>query len=222
MRPNKFGVRGLKSVWLKGRFVYFWVPPVSLQRAGIFRHTTLSTDFDAAVAKARALNERLDSHRDEKTPARPTLGPIIPMTVADLFRKYESSPRFGCYVPRTRQDYSCFYRLIERTVTNDGVMFGNLNFLSITKQTSYHIYEQYVRAHGHDSANKAMSACQSAFGYAMLRFEGISLNPFVKFNKFSPPPRRQRWTDEQLSAFISKQKRWDTRLSVCVHCCVWS
>jgi hypothetical protein len=34
MRPNKFGIRGMKGVWLKGRFVYFWMPPVSLQKAG--------------------------------------------------------------------------------------------------------------------------------------------------------------------------------------------
>jgi hypothetical protein len=51
MRPNKFGIRGMKSVWLKGRFVYFWMPPVSLQKAGMFRHTTLGTDLNIAVAK---------------------------------------------------------------------------------------------------------------------------------------------------------------------------
>jgi hypothetical protein len=59
-------------------------------------------------------------------------------------------------------------------------------------------------AHGNDSANKAMSARQAAFGYGMLKIEGITLNPFLRLHEFSPPPRHQRWADEQLSAFIKK------------------
>jgi hypothetical protein len=78
MRPNKFGIRGMKRVWLKGRFVYFWMPPVSLQKAGVFRHTTLGTDFDIAAAKAREWNTKLDAHRGANNCA--TLGPSIPMT----------------------------------------------------------------------------------------------------------------------------------------------
>jgi hypothetical protein len=204
MRPNKFGIRGMKSVWLKGRFVYFWMPPVSLQKAGVFRHTTLGTDFHTAVAKAREWNAKLDAHRDVNKCAKPTLGPIIPKTVADLFRKYEISPRFARYVRRTRQDYTCFYRQIEIMSTDDGLMFGYLPISNISKQIAYSIYEQYVLAHGHDSANKAMSACQAAFGYGMLKFDEIAFNPFRRLHKFSPPPRRQRWTDAQLSAFIRK------------------
>jgi integrase len=206
MRPNKFGIRGLKRVWLKGRFLYFWVPPVSLQKVGLFRHTTLGADFDAAVLKARVWNERLDAYRGAIKRERPTLGIIIPMTVADLFRKYERSPRFAQYVLRTQQDYACFYHIIKTTPTEVDSMFGNVKLYAVTKQIAYSIYEQYVMAHGNDSANKAMSACQAAFGYAMLKFEGVSVNPFLQLHKFSPPPRRQRWTDQQLSSFICKAK----------------
>src|SRR5262249_27234704 len=163
MRRNKFGIRGMKCVRLKGRFVYFWMPPVSLQKAGVFRHTTLGTDFDTAVAKAREWNTKLDAHRGVNNRVKPTLGLVIPMTVADLFRKYESSPRFTWYVPRTRQDYACFYRLIETSPIEDGSLFGNCKLTAVTRQMAYSIYEQYVLAHGHDSANKAMSACQAAF-----------------------------------------------------------
>jgi integrase len=197
----------MKSVWLKGRFVYFWMPPVSLQKAGVFRHTTLGTDFDIAVAKAREWNAKLDAYRDVNKCAKPTLGSVIPMTVADLFRKYEISPRFARYVRRTRQDYTCFYRQIEIMSTDDNLMFGHLPISNVSKQIAYSIYEQYVLSHGHDSANKAMSACQAAFGYGMLKFEEISLNPFLRLHKFSPPPRRQRWTDVQLSTFITKAKK---------------
>jgi hypothetical protein len=51
MRTNKYGVRGLKGVQLKRGFVYFWTPPISLQKAGIFKFKTLGTDLQAAVQK---------------------------------------------------------------------------------------------------------------------------------------------------------------------------
>jgi hypothetical protein len=39
------------------------MPPVSLQKAGLFRHTTLGTDIDSAVARACEWNIKLDAHR---------------------------------------------------------------------------------------------------------------------------------------------------------------
>jgi hypothetical protein len=98
VRTNKFGIRGLKSVRVKGRLVYFWGPPVSLQKRGIFQNKTLGTDFDIAAAKAREWNVKLDAHRGIAGPAPPALGQIMPKTVADLFQKFEASPRFEKYV----------------------------------------------------------------------------------------------------------------------------
>jgi integrase len=204
MRINKYGVRGLKSVQFKRGIVYFWVPPVSLQKAGVFHHTTLGGDFAAAVAKARDWNTRLDKHRGVVNRVGPLLGPVMPMSVADLFRKFEISPRFSRYAIRTRQDYSCFYRHIETTRGEDGRVFGERRFSEVTRQIAYSTYENYFVDHGNDSANKAMSACQAAFNYGMLKFGEITSNPFHQLNKLTSPPRRQRWTDEQLSNFIMK------------------
>jgi len=204
MRTNKYGIRGLKGVQLKRGFVYFWIPPVSLQKAGVFHHTTLGTDFSTAVAKAKEWNTKLDLHRGTVRRAKPTLGSITPMTVADLFRKFEISPRFFWLAPRTGQDYSCLYRNIETTITDSGSMFGNLKFAEVTKQVAYSMYEQYIRDHGNNSANKAVSACQSAFNYGTLKYSEITLNPFSQLHKITSPPRRQRWTDQQLNNFIKK------------------
>jgi integrase len=204
VRTNKFGIRGLKSVRVKGRLVYFWGPPVSLQKRGIFQNKTLGTDFDIAAAKAREWNVKLDAHRGIAGPAPPALGQIMPKTVADLFQKFEASPRFQKYVLRTRQDYACFYRHIEIARIDNGTMFGHLKLCEVTKQIAYSIYESYVLVHGHDSANKAVSACQAAFSYGMLKFGEIPFNPFSQLHKLIPPPRRQRWTDEQLWHFIRK------------------
>ncbi len=206
MRVNKYGIRGFKGVQLKKGVVYFWVPPLSLQKDGTFHHTTLGTDFPAAVALAREWNVKLDAHRGASIRTKVTLGPIKPMTVAYLFRSYEISPRFSRYALRTRQDYSCFYRHIETAPTDDGGMFGDLNVCAVTKPVAYSIYEQYVLAHGNDSANKAVSACQAAFNYGMMKIGQITTNPFLLLDKLTSPPRRQRWTDRQLSDFLEIAK----------------
>jgi hypothetical protein len=49
-----------------------------------------------------------------------------------------------------------------------------------------------------------MSACQAAFNYGMLKFGEITSNPFYQLHKLTSPPRRQRWTDQQLTNFIRK------------------
>jgi hypothetical protein len=69
MRTNKYGVRGLKGVQLKRGFVYFWTPPISLQKRKIFHFTTLGTDFKTAVRKEQEWNSRLDAYRLAATEA---------------------------------------------------------------------------------------------------------------------------------------------------------
>ena len=206
MRTNKYGVRGLKGVQLKRGFVYFWTPPISLQKAGIFKFKTLGTDLQAAVAKAHDWNAKLQSYRLVTHGIKPTLTTIKPMTVGYLVRQVEASPRFARYSLRTQQDYSCMYRSVEAQITDGYRMFGEMKMSEITRQIAYAIYEQNVRDHGHDSANKTMSAWQVAFRYGMLRFSEITFNPFSDLDKLSSPARRQRWTDKQLDHFIRKAK----------------
>jgi hypothetical protein len=106
MRTNKYGVRGLKSVQLKRGLVYFWVPPVSLQKAGIFHHKTLGMDFDIAATRAHHWNAKLKAHRLSVNGVKSTLSVINLFSVAYLLREFEASPRFARYSPRTREDYS--------------------------------------------------------------------------------------------------------------------
>src|SRR5437868_9119624 len=113
MRHNKYGVRGLSSVSLKRGLVYFWIPPVSLQRATIFKHKTLGMDFDNAVAQACEWNAKLEAYRNAVKGIKPTLTTIGPGTVAHLVRQFEASPRFARYFYRTQQDHACMYMSIE-------------------------------------------------------------------------------------------------------------
>ena len=64
------------------------------------------------------------------------------------------------------------------------------------------MYEQNVIDHGHNSANKTISACRVAFRYGMLKFAEITFNPFSQLDKLTSPPRRQRWSDQQLISFM--------------------
>jgi hypothetical protein len=73
MRSNKYGVRGLSGVRLKRGLVYFWIPPVSLQKVGIFKHKTLGTDFNAAVVKARDWNAKLEAYRSTVKGVKPNV-----------------------------------------------------------------------------------------------------------------------------------------------------
>jgi integrase len=202
MRTNKFGVRGLKCLLIKGRSVYFWIPPVSLQKLGIFKHKTLGTDFNAAVTQANNWNAKLNVYRVARDGIRPELANIKPGTVGHLVRQFEASPRFARYSLRTQQDYSWMYRAIECQPMQGGRPFGEFAIREVTRQIAYALYEQNVFQRGHDSANKAIGAWSSAFRYGMLKSAEIALNPFSEFDKLSSPPRRQRWSDEQLSLFV--------------------
>jgi len=205
MRKNKYGVRGLKGVQLKKGLVYFWTPPLSLQRASIFYFKTLGTDLNVAVAKARDWNAKLEAYRSAVNGTKATLGTVSPMTVGFLIREFETSPKFARYSPRTQREYSNMYRNVEVVLVADRQrMFGEMKMLAVTRQLAYAIYEQLVVNHGHDSANKTVTVLQAAFRYATLKFSEITLNPFSRLDKLTSPSRRQRWTDQQLDNFIKK------------------
>jgi integrase len=185
MRRNKYGVRGLSGVRLKRSLVYFWAPPISLQKAGIFKHKTLGTDFEIAAAEARDRNTKLEAHRVAINGVRSTLTTIESGTVGHLVRQFEASPRYARYSERTRQDYSWMYRSIEVQTLDRDQMFGEMMTSEITRQLAYAPYEKNVLLRGHSE---------------------IKFNPFSDLDKVSSPPRRQRWTDEQINAFMKTAK----------------
>jgi integrase len=207
MRSNKFGVRHLSGYNQNGRYTYFWIAPIALQRARVFRSVTLGTDFQLAKAKAAELNRRLDEYRIRVHGLKPKLETIKPMSVGYLFRLFEASPKFARYSERSRQDYPYIYRRLEtRQLANRG-MFGDVKIRNVTRQMAYAIYEGCIANHGFESAKKMMTACQAAFKYATFRLPNISGNPFSRLGKISTPPRRQRWTEDQLDAFIGMAEK---------------
>ncbi len=201
MRTNKFGVLRLKGHHVLGEYKYFWTPPKSLYQARVFHFVMLGTDLDAAKIRATELNKELDEFRSRLKP-KPKLKTVKPMTVAYLFRLFEASPKFARYSARWRQDSSWIFRSLETLMIDKRRLFGNVKIPDVTRQMAYAIYERCITDHGVESANKMMTACRAAFKYATLRLPRISENPCSRLGKISTPPRRQRWTPEQLDWFI--------------------
>lgn len=204
MRPNRYGIRGLKCVRLKRGPVYFWTPPLALLKAGVFHTATLGTDLTVATERARYWNAGLDAYRSARAAPKPKLGPIKPMTVGFLIRQLEASPKFALYSLRTRQDYSWIYRDAEAQVVDEKRMLGDVPMTEVTRQLAFSVYERLVERHGRHSANKSATALQAAFSYAALKFAELTSNPFSRLAKLPSASRRQRWTDQQLAAFIAR------------------
>ena len=171
---------------------------------GIFRHKTLGSDFDIAVAQACDWNAKLEAYRSAVKGVKPKLTTIGPGTVGHLVREFEASPRYARYSCRTQQDYAWMYRSIEAQTLHGKQMFGQMKASEITIQLAYTLYERNVTLRGHDSANKAMCAWAAAFRYGLFKYSELTRNPFSDLDKLTSPPRRQRWTDQQLELFLRK------------------
>lgn len=203
MRPNPHGIRYFRANWKNGCLVYYWVPFKSRKDAEPFKSRTLGRDFLRAAALAKEWNHKLDAHRGAVGNApRPVLEHAKPMSAAFIARAFEKSLKFSTYSARTQEEYPRFYRRIEIFKFDGERMFGDLHVDEVTRQLVYGVYEYHVRHHGLDNTNKIMSAWQAAFKHATLKIAGVTLNPFTQLGMTKSPPRRQRWTREQLDAFI--------------------
>jgi integrase len=210
MRPNPHGIRYFRAKWQAGRLVYYWLPPESGTDAELFKYRLLGSDFLRAAAAAKEWNQKLDTYRATVGNARdkrPVLEQPKPMSAAFIARTFEKSLRFCTYSSRTQEEYPRFYRRIEIFKFDGERMFGDLHVDEVTRQLVYSVYEYHVHHHGLDNANKIMSAWQAAFKHATLKIDGVTLNPFTQLGMTKPPPRRQRWTHEQLDAFIRMSDR---------------
>lgn len=210
MRPNPYGIRYFRTKWQNRRLVYYWLPPRSSGATELLKYQLLGSDFLRAAAAARELNRKFDAHRATAASAhnnQTVLEQAKPMSAAFIARAFEKSLKFETYSARTQEEYPRFYRRIE-IFKFDGVrMFGDLHVNEITRQLVYGVYEYHVHHHGLDNANKIMSAWQAAFKHATLKIPGVIMNPFTQLGRVTSPPRRQRWTREQLDAFIQMSDR---------------
>jgi integrase len=197
--------RYLKSRQWKRGVGFYWDPPASLKRAGIFKFVTLSSDLGRAVNEASIWNKRLDDYRNRMAkPSGPYLPLVRPMTAAYIARRFEASAKFARYSKSVQYDYMRSYRRTEVHKVDSRAMFGDLKIKQITRQVAYRLYEFFLARHGVTQAQHVVRAWQAAFNYASLVIPRVTDNPFAKMKKVIPRCRRQRWSHEQLEAFAKK------------------
>ena len=78
MRPNRNGVPYFKAHKPNGKLAYYWIPPKSLWKAGIFRFVTLGSDYALAITEAKQWNKKLDAYYSCVRKAPQRLGPVKP------------------------------------------------------------------------------------------------------------------------------------------------
>lgn len=206
MRANKFGVTRMHAqMRADGELIYYWKPSKLAFRAGAFRNITLGTDLNVAIGRATVLNEQLQSWEAKRKPI-PKLRTPKPKSVAYLFRLFEASPKYARYSQRWQQDAHWMLRRLEVHVI-DGGLFGDTKIDRVTRKIAYALYEDCIAEHGVESANRMISACRGAFKYAELRLPYMTDSPFYRLGRINPPPRRQRWTTEQIERFV-KMAEW--------------
>lgn len=206
MKNNKFGVLRMHAHRRNsGDLTYFWKPSKLAFRARAFRNVTLGTDLNLAVGRATALNEQLQLW-ESKTSPRPKLLTPKPKSVAYLFRLFEASPKYARYSHRWQQDAHWMLRKLELRLIA-GQMFGDMKIDRVTRKMAYGLYEDCIAEHGVESANRMITACRGAFKYATLRLPYVTDNPFYRLGRITPPPRRQRWTPEQIERFVKVAER---------------
>ncbi len=206
MRANKFGVSRMHAqMGANDEFTYFWKPSKTAFRAGAFRNVMLGTDLNVATDRATALNEHLQLWESTKKP-KPRLSIPKPGSIAYLFRLFEASPKYARYSARWQQDARWMLRKLEvRSI--GGQMFGDMKIDRVTRKMAYGLYEDCIAEHGVESANRMITACRGAFKYATIRLPYVTDNPFYRLGRITPPPRRQRWTVEQIERFV-KMAEW--------------
>lgn len=132
MRENKYGARHVHAIDRKGKATYYWIPPISLWKSGIFRFVTLGPDLPTALREAAAWNEKLHAFYGRRYGIRARLVDAKPMTAAFIAREFEKSVKFAKYSPRSRKDYASTYRRIEVFEFDGGRIFGDLHIDEIT------------------------------------------------------------------------------------------
>ena len=203
MRPNSNYIRHFKCVRRTGKpSSYYWNPPKFARSSGKFKSISLGADRGSAAHIAEKLNEALNEFVQAKSAESAKLEVIKPMTTAWLARLFETSPKFKSYSQQTREYYSRSYRRIEQYKFDGDTNFGDLQLNQVTRQIAFGIYEHHSGGSGPGNGEKIVSAWRAAFKYASQRYSEIAFNPFTQLSKRTFPPRRQRWTDEQLTRFV--------------------
>ena len=170
---------------------WYFQPTPAMKRAG-FAPLAFGDDLAAAIATIQRLNQEWDAVR-KRGPA--PLG-IVPGTVEWLAREYKRSEWFRRLAPRTRGEGD---RHIGRVVD----ALGRVHVATLRRRHIRRFHEKLAGARGTGQANEGAKWLRRMLSYA-LELELRSDNPAFRLELRHAPPRRVRWTPEQVETFKAK------------------
>ncbi len=163
---------------------YFWRPTPAVKALG-FAAEALGADLDAAIAKARRLNDAVDEAI--RTGGKVS---IVPNSVGHLIQIYEASPAYAKLAASTRVEYAMGLRRIETTAARFLVA-------RIDRKGLVETYDKLIKAHGLISANNLMKLWRILLGVAYDRGWRKD-NPASKMHMTSGDARTAVWTPDQV------------------------
>lgn len=168
---------------------YFFQATPAMRKAGIHSEP-LGNVLHKAVARAEELNAEWDSIRTGEASGPSTV------TVERLIKMYEQSSWYQELAPKTVLEVDQAAKLIKAGL-------GQYAVKAVRRSHVLKFHDKIYNARSLPLANKAVKWLRRMMQFAVAR-EIRPDNPALKLELPKLPPRRQRWTPEEVQAVINK------------------
>lgn len=169
---------------------WFFQPTPGMKGAG-FQAMSFGNDVAEAVSVVQALNREWDAVRKRGTPLPGT----VPGTMRWLAIEYKRSTWFTGLAPRTKGEAD---RHILRVVE----ALGNIHVATLKRRHVRKFHEKLAVAKSESQANESAKWLRRMLSYA-VELELVQVNKAAKLELRHAPPRRVRWTREEVETFIA-------------------
>lgn len=191
--PDKPEGKPLYTQQRKGR--WYWEPPLRLRKSHGLETKALGADQTVAWAYARTLNRDL---------AELKAGSGVAGSVAWLFEQFFESERFGTLAASTQGDYRWLAKRIGRLQMGPQLL-GQISARAIRPRHADKLYAMLREESGPSASHYACRFARRVWKWAARReFVDAHPNPWAGMELASIAQREQRWTVEQVDAFVAK------------------
>lgn len=198
-----------------GSRYYFYNPDRKAQLAGVVKAKGFGSDFDSAREYAKQQNVILNQWRKQEQPQTFRSHSWPKGSVGELAQDYMASRWFTKRIrDATREGYkSAIGRFLE--FTYQGEKLGRVDARSLRHKHLEEIYEQFLNQYdgksratkgGVTTTNYMIRVMKRVYEYGIKR-EYVTSNPFRKLGLETEQRRTQRWSYDQVMAFVEQAER---------------
>lgn len=171
----------------------FYFQATTAMRAAGIASESLGTDLLAAKARAELLNSSWDKIRRGEEPIGKT--PALPGTFGYLVERLRAANEYREKKPRTVEELEYALKVLEP-------VFAPTRLEKITPEHIERFYNALREQGSVHRAAKIMKWFRYIFNFG-IRFDLARSNPTLAVRIKHPKPRRQVWTEDQVSAVIT-------------------